>query len=135
MADVDQERLLLLQRGGERGEQVRRDVIDHTADTTYEVYVLFSGDAVIRRCAVGQVCVGHQTEFLKQLESAVNGGDVDPGRSLGHLRVNLIRRRMPQRVDRLEHQLALGGEPQTTRAELVGELRLPAGLADLAGRR
>jgi len=119
MPEVDQERVLPLERRGERVEQFRGDLADVTAVAADEVYVLLLADGVIRGRAVGQVRVGHQAELLEELQRAVNGGDVDTGGGLRHLEVHLVGRGVAKVVHRLEHQLALRGEAETARAEFV----------------
>ena len=119
MPEVNEERVLPLERRGERVEKVRGDLADVTAVTADEVYVLLLADGVIRGRAVGQVRVGHQAEFLEQLQRAVDGGDVDAGGGLRHLEVHLVGRGVAKAVHRLEHELTLCGEAETARAEFV----------------
>ncbi len=119
MPEVDQERVLPLKRRGERVEKVGGDLADVTAVTADEMYVLLLADGVIRGRAVGQVGMGHEAEFLEQLQGAVDRGDVDTGGGLRHLEVDLVGRGVAKAVHRLEHELTLCGEAETARAEFV----------------
>ena len=89
--------------------------------TTHQVDVLFPGKWVIRHRTVRKVCVGDQSEFLEQLERAVHGRDVDARRGLADPRVHLLRSRVSEPVDRLEHELPLRGQPKSAFAQDVGE--------------
>ena len=79
--------------------------------------VLLLARRVVGRRAVRQVGMRDQPELFEQFQRAVDGGDVDAGGGLAHLAVHLLRRGVPELVDRLEHELALRGQPQATGAQ------------------
>lgn len=123
MPDVHREAPVPVECLGQRREQLERRLGDPAAVAADQVDVLVFADTVVGRRAVRQVRVGNQAEFLQQLQRPIDRGDIHPGRGPGHLAVHLIGRGVPQRIDRLKHQLPLGGEPEPTGAQLLGEGR------------
>ena len=84
-----------------------------------QVEVLVVADRVVRRRAVAEVGVPHQAELLEHLEGAVDGGDVDRRGLLADLGEHLVRRRVAERVDGVEDQLALRGQAVALLAQLL----------------
>ncbi len=80
---------------------------------------------MVRRRPVAQVRVPHQAELLQQLQRPVDRGLVDRPGPLAHVRQHLVRGRVTELLDGVEHQLALRGEPVALRAQG----RLPVRLA------
>jgi len=115
---------------GDVPEEVRVLLDDGVAATADQVNVPFSIRRVVRRRAVGEMGVRDEPEVLEQLKSAVNRGQVDSttGPSgltvpAGQRRVDPLRRRMPEAADGVEDELTLRGEPETSGAERLDELR------------
>jgi 4-amino-4-deoxychorismate lyase len=119
VSDVELEAAVSCQLVGERREHLGRDLRDTAAGPADEVRVLLLADRVVGGRAVREVRVGHQPELFEQFQCPVNCGDVDPGRSLGHLRVYLVRRCVAEPVYGIEHQLTLRGQPEPSRAKLL----------------
>lgn len=83
---------------------------------------------VIRRCAVAQVGVRNESELFEQIERAVDGGDVDAGRSFAHFGDDLIGSGMPETGDGFKDELPLRSEAVAPRPQLA----VPALLAEVA---
>ena len=62
--------------------------------------------------------MAHQPDLLEQLEGAVDRGEVD----IGHGRTDLLRRRMPESADGLEHLVPLRRHAQAAGAQPGGEV-------------
>jgi 4-amino-4-deoxychorismate lyase len=99
---VEDESLLALQAQGQGVGQVLRSVDHAAAGVADHVHVVVVGRPE-RRGAVAQMGMAHQPDLLEQLEGAIDRGEVD----IGHGRTDLLRRRMPESADGLEHLVPL----------------------------
>jgi hypothetical protein len=95
--------------------QIRRNGhlgLDHTAAiSANEVQVGFLIGVMVGRRAMTKVRVTDKTKLFKQLERSIDGRDVDRADGLPNLCQNFLRRRMPEGLHGLEHQLPLGRQP------------------------
>ena len=131
MACIKFEPVALPQCSDQRVEQLTRDLLDAAADVAHQVHVLVLVDRVARR-AVAQVGVPHEPEPVEQVERAVDRGDVDRRRRLLDALSDLFGRRVLQRPDRVQHELALRRHAQTPPVQGLPELgvHLPDGRPD-----
>src|SRR5690606_24053829 len=103
------------QLGGDR----RLNLGDGPAPSAYQMNVVGFGGRVVRRRAVAEMRVAHQTELLQQLETPVHGREVDALRGLAHLGQDVVRGRMVETLNRLENQLALRRQAVAARPQVV----------------
>ena len=101
--------------------QVRRNGdlgLDHTAAISAdEVQVGFLIRVMVGRRAMTEVRMTDKAKLFKQLERSIDGRDVDSADCLPDLCQDLLRRRMPEGLHCLEHQLPLRRQPVASRPE------------------
>ena len=119
MGDVGLEAGGGVQRGDQAGHRRGLQLRDPLAFPADQVHVLGLGGQVVPGCAVAQVRVADQADLLQQLQCPVDGREIDPGRAAPDLGVNVLRRRVLEAADCLQHQLALGGDPVAPGAQRI----------------
>lgn len=125
---IEHEPVVGEQSSRERLDQRRVGVDDRAAGVADDVDVFVLGRSVRRR-AVPEMRVPHEPDLLEQFKRSVDGGHVDAVDRLA----DLLRRRVPEGADGIEHLLALWRHPQPEFAQPDGELarRRRAGVRSL----
>src|SRR5262245_5232731 len=100
MTDIDQERVLALERVGQRRQLLGGNLHHVTAAAADEVDMLLGPNRVVGGCAMGEMSVGDQPQLLQQLQGAIDGGDINASGGARHLSVYLVRSGATQGVDR-----------------------------------
>ena len=118
MADVGYEALLGTEPVDEPGHDGRRLVRHPTTLATDQVDVLGLRRGMVGRRTVAEVGMLDEADLLEQLQRAVHRRDVHAGRPLHDPGMHILRRRVAEVGDGFEDQLTLGGQPETTRAQL-----------------
>lgn len=120
MPDIKLEPVVVAQTSGQGGQLRRVHLLHPFAEPADQMDVLRLVDIVVGGSTVREVHVRHQTQLCEQLERAIDGGDVDPGRVFEDRGVDLFRSGVAEPAHRIEDQLALRGQPQPTVAQEVG---------------
>ncbi len=127
MGDVGVEAEAVVEAGDEVVGDARRRLLDRPALTADDVDVGGVAGEVVARDAVVDVGVAHEAELLERLERPVDRreGHRRPA-ALRHHVDDLLRRRMAERLDRVEDLLALWREPPAGGAEPGAEITHPS---------
>jgi hypothetical protein len=109
MRQVSHEAVMLQEVLAERLQDLQTQLLLRSAVATDQVLMDTAIGAMVLRYAVVKMGVGQDVELLKQLEGAIDGGNVDLWKAGRHSTMDRLCRKMPVYIlDGLEHELALG---------------------------
>src|SRR6185437_758775 len=119
VAHVGLEAVLAVQRGDQRADLLRADLGDPAALRADQVHVCGLGRQVVARRPMPEMGMRDQAELFEQLQRPVDGGDVHPAGGLLDVGADLLGSGVLQLGHRLQHQLALWGDPVAARPQFL----------------